>query len=225
MASSGFFDLGAADDDGEPHKKPAVAAPAITQDLGPLPVWGWAVVAVAGVFLWRRIFSPKAAAASSGNAIKSVDYPGGGPVFVLPQNPFMANPAAQTPTPAAAQNVPGWLGSPDAVQADYQAKQQQISQLASQLGGDRNAAAKQLGLPYIMGDQLYDPVTNMSIPVQQWLTQMNAQPLYGEALAAGRSAAWIAWAEGQNVLSSPGTYWPGAAGSAPADSVPHPAAA
>lgn len=63
----------------------------MTQKMGPLPVWGWAVVAIAGIYMYKRAAGNKAAASSatttdaagntydaSGNLISAAGGTGGG---------------------------------------------------------------------------------------------------------------------------------------------------
>lgn len=99
-------------DDDEPERRPKSSAPGgLGDNLGPLPVWGWAVVAIAAVFLWRRISGPSSAAAPT--ATLGTNYPQGpslGGVFLIP------NGSGGSPAPSPAPGVPGTPAPPAAVE-------------------------------------------------------------------------------------------------------------
>lgn len=52
---------------GEPRKARKEGSPleALSEDMGPLPVWGWIAVAVGAVLIYRRMFASKTTAATS----------------------------------------------------------------------------------------------------------------------------------------------------------------
>lgn len=91
-------------DDDEPTKPRGTSAGGIsvTRDVGPLPVWGWAAVAVAAVLLWRKIGGgAKAQQAGAATGVTAPGYVpgGGGGVYLLP-GPSTPNGTGQAPAPA-----------------------------------------------------------------------------------------------------------------------------
>lgn len=150
---------------GEPGA-PEKPKSAIAQPLGPLPVWGWGVVAVAAVFLWRRIAGGGAAASKS--QPQAANYPQGGVggVFLLP-----GQGAAPAPSPGAPPTAAGIHVTPDVLRSlghsliehNNTVNPQPVtpegaaflSNLAGNYGAQdfitQNVARKALGLPYVVG--------------------------------------------------------------------------
>lgn len=81
----------------------------LTQKAGPLPVWGWLVVAVVGIYLYRRISGSSSSSGSSGTVnipSETLQTPGGsysGPVGGAPGS--VTNPV--TPTPGSPTTLTG----------------------------------------------------------------------------------------------------------------------
>lgn len=102
------------DDDVQPGEPKRAArgqdrgpADVLTGDLGPIPVWGWAVVAVAAVFIYRKFVGPKPSTAVTGTTMPAYPAATNAGVYFLPQSPGPAAPAptptpTPTPTPAPA---------------------------------------------------------------------------------------------------------------------------
>lgn len=92
------------DDEERPEpRKAAAGGLSITQNLGPLPVWGWGAVVIAAVFLWRRIGgTPKGqAAAAVAGATAPAYTPATGGVYLLPgANAGTPNGTGTAPAPA-----------------------------------------------------------------------------------------------------------------------------
>lgn len=94
---------------------PAKAAPdkagmgVLTDDAGPLPVWGWLAVGVAVVFLYRRIFQGSSSTTAAASTT-SPTAPGSGTTYVVTPDllgaaPSPYNQGTSTPaTQAAAVN-------------------------------------------------------------------------------------------------------------------------
>lgn len=100
-----------------PKGKPAPPAgkasgAALTSDVGPLPVWGWLVAVVAGVFLYRTVYKGKSATAPAPSAPTpnvNTDF-GGGVYFVPGTSPNGADPgtAATVPTRPPSSGLPAF---------------------------------------------------------------------------------------------------------------------
>src|SRR5581483_7381617 len=222
----GRFDEGAGHGEGAP---PAPKGNVLTQQMGPLPVWGWATVALIAVFLYRRMTGSSGSSSSTTdpNAATLLGSTGGsvGGVFLIPQN--TSGPA--TPAPAAAPTDPysGYA-------AIWSAEQQQIDQLATQFGGNgndagrnflaRNAAARQLGLPYVLSDPtagplVVNPQTGTSVSADFFNAFVNSAPLEEvQAVGTGNPTFWEQFRTGKLVP-------PPAAPTAPTTQAPAQAAA
>lgn len=89
-----FGDQG--DDDDAPKRG---SGGVFAQKAGPLPVWGWAAVAVAAVFLWRRIAGGAGDKKADATSSAPVPFPTGGVggVFLIPQSAGAAPTVPSTP--------------------------------------------------------------------------------------------------------------------------------
>lgn len=84
------------DEDRAAPKGQTAKSISVSQNIGPLPVWGWGAVLVAAVFLWRRIgggASAQQAGAATGMTAPAYT-PATGGVYLLP------NGTGSTPQPA-----------------------------------------------------------------------------------------------------------------------------
>lgn len=97
-----FFDGG--HDESEPDR----GKPALAQQMGPLPLWGWAVVVVGGVFVWRLMMGGGKAAAAPPASTPAYPAAGGvGGVFMIPQQGPSLPATPQTgATTAASGGIP-----------------------------------------------------------------------------------------------------------------------
>lgn len=207
---AGFFDTGGRE--GDPPE-PRSAGNIFTEDLGPLPVWGWLVVAVAAVFLYRKIVG----GGSSSSSSSSSPYPAAqGSVVVIPS---AAGPAAPG----------GGIASSADVGTAYQYESKLVDQLATDIyqkgpgaiapsiagvslypfsdpmANARNIASQQLGLPYVNGaGAVVNPGTGQTLPLSTYQSLASSDPGRWEALALGRADAWNAILNGTGAGSSPG---------------------
>jgi hypothetical protein len=87
----------------EPAGEPKKGGLALGKNVGPLPVWGWAVVAVAGVFLYRKIAGGGAANSTTAAAATSPTLPNI-PANGAPPQVFLVNQGTGT---SAVPTTPG----------------------------------------------------------------------------------------------------------------------
>ena len=100
----------------EPERRTSTGgAVSISKNVGPLPVWGWAIVAIGAVFLYRRISGGTANPAQQAASATGLSAPGYSPmnggVYLLPGT----SPAGTPATPAA----PNGTGTTPAAPASY----------------------------------------------------------------------------------------------------------
>jgi hypothetical protein len=98
------------DDERQPRRSSSATSNlSVTKDVGPLPVWGWFAVAVAAVYLWRKI-GGKGGATTTAAQATGMTAPGYSPansgVYLLPGT--SSAPAA----PAAVPNSTGTTPAP-----------------------------------------------------------------------------------------------------------------
>jgi hypothetical protein len=168
----------------KPPAKPAGPKGVLTGNVGPLPVWGWGVVAIAGVFLYRRIAGGGQTAAQAGTVPGAggqspvVVVPGGGGSF--PQNPaqttVVAGPTG-VPTEVAVSALADSYRSGGGQKPPLNAAGRQFlqdlhanpnqAQASDWFAG--NMARRDLGLPYVIPGKggsnawLYNPQTGTAI--------------------------------------------------------------
>lgn len=106
-------------------KQPFMKGSIIWEKKGPLPVWAWALIFLAGLLLfvlWRRNLAATAAATTTGDETILPGNQSPPPVFIVPQ---AATPAVQVPinvlpapvTPATVPAAPPGGGAPPPAQA------------------------------------------------------------------------------------------------------------
>lgn len=97
------------DDDhpGEPHKT-KTGSISIAKNVGPLPVWGWGVVAIAAVLLYRKIGGKNLPASQAANVVGTPAYvpaSTGANLYLLPTGGAAA-PGGTGSSPAPAPAAP-----------------------------------------------------------------------------------------------------------------------
>jgi hypothetical protein len=189
----GFF---GGDDDGD-RPRGRAEGNFLTRDAGPLPVWGWLVVGVAAVFLYRAMVAPKPKAgdeADEGAQPIGPPYPTGGVggVFLIPSGSPGAPAAVPTPPAAStslatlvaqqgsqiARQIVTGFHTPMGAQTPDDARNLAALASASAASPDtatflrQTAARRQLGLPYVAtgpgGAYIYNPATGGQVPVAQF---------------------------------------------------------
>lgn len=87
---------------------------------GPLPIWGWGVVVIGSVFLYRRIIGGKSATtAAPGSPSATPGYPtNSGPVVVLPSGIYGSGGGSGSAASNGSTTTVGQYGTPTTVPTD-----------------------------------------------------------------------------------------------------------
>lgn len=211
----GFFEQGHRAGDPPAEHGNATAKNALTSNLGPLPVWGWALVVIGAIVLYRKMTGASSSSSTTGT---NPSVPVGTNFGEL----YLANsPAAPTAPSTPSTPAPS---TPGTIESQWAADQQSIAQqaqaiLSSGAGAGQpasqaqffaaNTAMKQMGLPYFSGvndpttgqAMVINPATGQSVP----LGEITAIPagVYRDAISLGRTDAWQALTSGQTTWTPP----------------------
>ena len=191
MARHSPPDTGGPPPKGKPAKPAGKASgAALTSDVGPLPVWGWLVTVVAGVFLYRTVYRPKNSAGPAPAPTVQTPNFGGGVYFVPGSTVNGADPSGAT-TP---NRPPGATLPPHADQA-------QVDALTTHLAHDYGAGP--VGVGYA---NFGDWANHQDAQTQAFLHTMASDPATRANPAA--TSTFFAHNSAQKMLGLP--YYTGA---------------
>lgn len=188
-----FFD-GGEHEDGEPNR----GKPALAQNVGPLPLWGWAVVVVGGVFVWRMMSGQGKVAASPGaGGAAAPAYPAGGVggVFVIPSATGSAVP---TPQDGATTATGGGIPYAFVRALDNSLAGRRLDPTTQQWGAWENLGGILNGDPVISGNWVLARAMDNSLAGRQW------DPTTGQLGPWTNLGGIVSGSPGANIVSGVG---------------------